>query len=66
MTASAKGTLEEPGTNVRQKAALNRSILDQAWGQLHTRLEWHGQKNGCSVIAVSFTATIRPGDHHDH
>jgi putative transposase len=28
MTASAKGTLEEPGHNVRQKAGLNRSILE--------------------------------------
>ena len=29
MTASAKGTLEEPGTNVRQKSGLNSAILDQ-------------------------------------
>ncbi len=28
MTRSAKGTVEEPGTNVKQKAGLNRSILD--------------------------------------
>ena len=28
MTGSARGTLEEPGKNVRQKAGLNRSILD--------------------------------------
>ncbi len=27
MTASAKGTVEEPGRNVRQKAGLNREIL---------------------------------------
>jgi IS605 OrfB family transposase len=52
MTASARGTLEQPGSHVRQKAGLNRSILDKAWGQLRTALEWHGRKNGCSVIAV--------------
>jgi len=30
MTASAKGTIEEPGKNVSQKAGLNREILDTA------------------------------------
>ena len=29
MTASAKGTVENPGTNVKQQTGLNRSILDQ-------------------------------------
>jgi IS605 OrfB family transposase len=52
MTASARGTLEEPGTNVRQKSGLNRAILDKAWGQLRTTLEWHGRKHGCGVVAV--------------
>jgi putative transposase len=33
MTASAKGTVEEPGRNVRAKAGLNRAILNMAWGQ---------------------------------
>ena len=32
MSASAKGTVAEPGKNVRQKAGLNRAILDQGWG----------------------------------
>jgi putative transposase len=39
MTASAKGTVERPGRNVRQKAGLNRGILSQGWGLLVTRLE---------------------------
>ncbi|MEU1730376.1 transposase [Streptosporangium sp. NPDC020145] len=39
MTRSAKGTLAEPGGNIRQKAALNRGILAAGWGQLVTRLE---------------------------
>jgi len=33
MTASAKGTVEEPGSNVPQKAGLNRRILDAGWGK---------------------------------
>ncbi|MFG2468648.1 RNA-guided endonuclease InsQ/TnpB family protein [Streptomyces canus] len=39
MTRSAKGTLEQPGTNVRQKAGLNRAILAQGWGLLRRRTE---------------------------
>ena len=32
MTRSAKGSPDQPGRNVRQKAGLNRSILEAAWG----------------------------------
>jgi hypothetical protein len=39
MTASAKGTVEAPGTNVRAKAGLNRAILAQGWGLLRRRTE---------------------------
>ncbi|MEI8411278.1 MULTISPECIES: RNA-guided endonuclease InsQ/TnpB family protein [unclassified Kribbella] len=39
MTRSAKGTVAVPGKNVRQKAALNRGILANGWGQLVERLE---------------------------
>ena len=38
-TRSARGTVDEPGRNVRQKAGLNRSILASAWGLLARRLE---------------------------
>jgi putative transposase len=39
MTRSAKGTVAEPGRNVRQKAGLNREILASGWGFLVSRLE---------------------------
>jgi IS605 OrfB family transposase len=39
MVASARGTIDNPGRNVRQKAGLNRSIHAAGWGQLVTRLE---------------------------
>ena len=46
MSASAKGTQEAPGRNVRAKAGLNKSILDQGWyefkRQLGYKLEWGG------------------------
>ena len=37
MTRSAKGTTEEPGKNVKQKAGLNRSILAQGWYGLRNK-----------------------------
>ncbi|MFE9104602.1 RNA-guided endonuclease InsQ/TnpB family protein [Actinomadura geliboluensis] len=39
MTRSARGTVEAPGVNVRQKAGLNRGILTNGWGRLVARLE---------------------------
>jgi transposase len=39
MTRSAKGTVAEPGRNVRAKAGLNRGILANGWGRLVARLE---------------------------
>ena len=46
MTGSAKGTLEEPGTNVRQKAGLNREILSQGWYGVRHKLEYKCAWNG--------------------
>ena len=39
MTRSARGTIQEPGRKVRQKAGLNRGILRSGWGLLVRRLE---------------------------
>ncbi|MCO5994497.1 RNA-guided endonuclease InsQ/TnpB family protein [Actinoallomurus rhizosphaericola] len=39
MVRSARGTTAAPGTNVRAKAGLNRSIHAAGWGLLVTRLE---------------------------
>jgi putative transposase len=39
MTRSARGTVEQPGTNVAQKRGLNRAIMRSGWGQLFTRLQ---------------------------
>ena len=49
MTRSAKGTLDDPGVNVAQKAGLNRAILDKGWGMFARRLE---QKSGGRVEYV--------------
>lgn len=39
MTASARGTVAQPGQNVRAKAGLSRAILAQGWGLLRRRTE---------------------------
>ena len=39
MTRSAKGTLGDPGRNVRQKSGVNRSIFASGWGLLVRRLQ---------------------------
>jgi putative transposase len=40
MSASARGTIEKPGSNVRQKAGLNRSILEIGWFQFQQFLTY--------------------------
>jgi putative transposase len=52
MTASAKGTLEEPGKNVRQKAGLNRSILASTWGQTKVFLQYKARRQGKLCLDV--------------
>lgn len=48
MTRSARGTLEQPGRNVKQKSGLNREILDVSFGEIRRQLEyktgWYGSK----------------------
>jgi len=39
MTRSARGTIAQPGRNIRQKAGLYRGILASGWGVLVRRLE---------------------------
>ena len=46
MTASAAGTVEEPGRKVRQKAGLNRSILNNAWFQFESLLSYKLAERG--------------------
>jgi len=52
MTASAKGTVEAPGKNVRQKAGLNRSILASSWGQTKTYLQYKARRKGKLCVDV--------------
>ncbi len=52
MSRSASGTSEQPGNNVKAKSGLNRSILDQGWGEFRRQLEYKTAWNGGWLIAV--------------
>lgn len=40
MTRSARGTVEDPGQNVRQMAGLNREIRNTGWGALRRMIDY--------------------------
>jgi putative transposase len=53
MTRSAKGTAERPGVNVRQRAGVNRSILNKGWGRFLLALEHAARYHGATVVKVN-------------
>ena len=68
MSASAKGTIETPGRKVRQKAGLNKAILDQGWGNFRLYLEYKQIRRGGMVIYVNpaYTSQTCSGCGHVH
>ena len=52
MSASAAGTMDAPGTNVRAKSGLNKAILDQGWGEFRRQLDDKTVWTGGHLIAV--------------
>jgi len=52
MTKSAKGTLETPGKQVKQKQGLNRSITQQSWGMFFELLDYKLNERGGQLIKV--------------
>jgi len=73
MTKSAKGTVEEPGINIKQKSGLNRSMLDLGLGIFYDIIRykslWQGKvfvqippqktSNTCSVCGFSYSGNRR-------
>jgi putative transposase len=59
MTRSARGSVEAPGRKVRQKAGLNRSQLDQAWGSFLMALRCKAEEAGTVVVEVDPRNTSR-------
>ena len=66
MTASAKGTLEAPGRNVRAKAGLNRAILNVGFGEIRRQLDYKCRWYGSELLAVNpaFTSQRCSGCGH--
>ncbi len=52
MTASARGTVTEPGRNVRQKAGLNRGIFNAGWHRFATILTYKMEERGGQIVTV--------------
>ena len=59
MVRSAKGTVDNPGSNVRQKAGLNRSILFQGWYGIRMKLDYKCQWYSRNMVAVPAINTSR-------
>ncbi|RDU97674.1 RNA-guided endonuclease InsQ/TnpB family protein [Trinickia dinghuensis] len=59
MTRSARGTVKAPGHNVRAKSGLNKSILDQGWGEFRRQLAYKTARHGGLFIAVAPRNTSR-------
>jgi putative transposase len=52
MSRSSKGNSEQHGRMVKQKSGLNRSILDQGWGEFRRQLDYKLLWNGGMLLAV--------------
>ncbi|MFE3473823.1 RNA-guided endonuclease InsQ/TnpB family protein [Streptomyces bacillaris] len=52
MTRSARGTVDRPGRRVRQKAGLNRSILDTSPGELRRQLAYKASWYGSTLLVL--------------
>ncbi|MHB8408308.1 MAG: RNA-guided endonuclease InsQ/TnpB family protein [Acidiferrobacterales bacterium] len=59
LSQSAAGSAQTPGKNVRAKAGLNKSILDQGWGEFRRQLEYKQTWRGGWLIAVPPRNTSR-------
>jgi putative transposase len=53
MTKSAKGSIDNPGRNVKQKSGLNKVILDKSWHQLETFTKYKSKRAGKAFFKVS-------------
>ncbi len=53
MSRTAKGTIEDPGKNVKAKQGLNRVIVNSGLAMLRTQIEYKAAQKGRKVVVVS-------------
>jgi putative transposase len=58
LTRSAKGSVNNPGTYVRQKSGLNRSILSQGWGMLKFQIAYKMEQSGGKLPMRSISKVL--------
>ena len=66
MSKSSKGNSEQHGKKVAQKSGLNRSILDQGWGEFRRQLDYKVSWNGGMLLAVPPHNTSRTCPYCGH
>lgn len=66
MSKSAKGSIDNPGRNVKAKSGLNRAILDQGWGEFRRQLDYKLNWSGGELVLVSphYTSQTCPACEH--
>ena len=57
MSASARGTIDNPGINVRAKSGLNRAVLDQGWYEFRRQLGYKLDRQGGGLVEVDYRHT---------
>lgn len=60
MTATAKGAVEKPGKRVKQKAGLNRAILDTAPGSFYSMLRVKAEEAASCELIILETRKHKP------
>ncbi|MDD2799838.1 MAG: transposase [Methylococcales bacterium] len=66
MTKSAKGNVEEPGKQVKQKSGLNRSLLNQNLYEFKWQLKYKTARRGGILITVNPAHTSQTCSHCGH
>jgi len=66
MTKSSKGTIDNHGSMVKQKSGLNRSILENNWGQLQQFVEYKAELYGKHFVLVNPKNTSRRCSNCSH
>ena len=66
MVRSARGAIENPGRNVKAKSGLNRTILDQGWGEFQRQVGYKMEWAGGELILVhpAYTSQECSACHH--